>query len=146
MADLGLGQGADRSSAIHAGDNIDVYFCDPQSPWQRRSNENIKGLLRQYFPISQCTRKLISTKWRVSSMSDRGRPCNLKPQRRDLTPVLRRPVEPATKNGHSRHLTNKYAGTSAGAVGSQKYSISTDYNLYFNPARTMPPVRRQALA
>jgi len=30
--------------------NVDVYFCDPQSPWQRGSNENTNRLLKQYLP------------------------------------------------------------------------------------------------
>ena len=47
-----LGQGHEmaehRRFSVESG--VEVYFCDPQSPWQRGSNENTNGLLRQYFP------------------------------------------------------------------------------------------------
>jgi IS30 family transposase len=49
--DQGSEMSEHRRFSIESG--VDVYFCDPQSPWQRGSNENTNGLLRQYFPKRQ---------------------------------------------------------------------------------------------
>jgi len=46
--DRGLEMARHKSFTIAT--DVKVYFCDPQSPWQRGSNENTNGLLRQYFP------------------------------------------------------------------------------------------------
>jgi IS30 family transposase len=48
--DQGSEMAAHRSFSIAT--DMEVYFCDPASPWQRGSNENTNGLLRQYFPKS----------------------------------------------------------------------------------------------
>ena len=49
---LAWDQGTEMTShaQIALATDTDIYFCDPHSPWQRGSNENTDGLLRQYFP------------------------------------------------------------------------------------------------
>jgi hypothetical protein len=49
VSDLGSRNG-NGPARLKIDTGIQVYFCDPYSPWQRGANENTDGLLRQYFP------------------------------------------------------------------------------------------------
>lgn len=53
---------------------VDVFFCDPHSPWQRGSNENTNGLLRQYFPRDRDLSKVSDAELRAAADGLNGRP------------------------------------------------------------------------
>jgi transposase, IS30 family len=71
--DQGPEMGKWKQVAIDA--DIDIYFCDPHAPWQRATNENTNGLLRQYFPKSSdlSAHSADDLDWVAAELNDRPR-------------------------------------------------------------------------
>jgi IS30 family transposase len=86
--DRGLEMAAHKEFSIAT--DVTVYFCDPQSPWQRGTNENTNRLLRQYFPKG--------TDLSACSQADLNRTARQLNQRPRKTLAFRSPVEVLNDN------------------------------------------------
>ena len=71
--DQGTEMGKWEQVAVDA--DIDIYFCDPHAPWQRATNENTNGLLRQYFPKGSnlSVHSAADLDWVAAELNDRPR-------------------------------------------------------------------------
>jgi IS30 family transposase len=70
--DQGKEMGAHASFTVATG--LQVYFCDPRSPWQRATSENSNGLLRQYFPKGSALAGCTQAQLNAVALGLNGRP------------------------------------------------------------------------
>ena len=91
------------STSFTMATDVQVYFCDPQSPWQRGSNENTNGLLRQYLPktadLSNYSQSDLD-KIALSLINGHEKRWDFKLRQINCEPVLHRPLEITPLTGH----------------------------------------------
>jgi IS30 family transposase len=93
--------------------NVQVYFCDPRSPWQRGSNENTNGLLRQYFPRGTDLSRFSQTHLNRIALRLNQRPrktLGFETPTDRLRAVLQRSVEPTALSRHGQRVPRQLSG------------------------------------
>src|SRR6516164_4342801 len=93
-----------QHARISLAADIDIYFCDPHSPWQRGSNENTNGLLRQYFPKGTDISRYSARELDAVAITLNSRPrktLGWQTPAEALNEILRRRTEPASQSASS---------------------------------------------
>ena len=84
---------------ITVATGLPIYFCDPRSPWQRGSNENTNGLLRQYFPKGTDLAVHSVEHLAVVAVELNGRPCETLAWKTPAKALNQLLSEPSNTNG-----------------------------------------------
>lgn len=96
-------QGAElaQHAQLRIDTGLEVYFCDPQSPWQRGTNENTNGLLRQYFPKGTDISRYSARELDAVAITLNSRPrktLGWRTPAEALNEILRKRTQPATRS------------------------------------------------
>lgn len=99
-------QGAElaQHAQLRIDTGLQVYFCDPQSPWQRGTNENTNGLLRQYFPKGTDISRYSARELDAVAITLNSRPrktLGWRTPAETLNEILRRRPQPASRSASS---------------------------------------------